>query len=259
MATLHGAAPASGERAERRFFFIMALLMAGTVVAGFSMNLAMGRSTFASPIVYHVHAAVFMSWLALYVSQNGLIAADNVRLHRRVGTIAFGLMPLMVVMGITMVVVSLRRTGGPFFFNQNEFLISNPGALLCFAGLVVAALRQRRCTGWHRRLMFVAMAGLTGPGLGRLLPMPLFIPHAWHVVIAASMVFPGIGMIADRRRFGRIHPAWFYGVGAYLAVQVLCYVVAYSPLGIGFTSWVLAGSPGAARQMAAFLPPGFAM
>ena len=30
---------------------------------------------------------------------------------------------------------------------------------------------MRRRTDWHRRLMFCGMAILTGPGLGRLLPM----------------------------------------------------------------------------------------
>jgi hypothetical protein len=35
--------------------------------------------------------------------------------------------------------------------------------------------------------------------------------------------------------------------------------LAYSPLGIALTESVIAGTPGAARPMAAFLPPGFAM
>ena len=259
MATLHRAAPATAERAERRFFFIMALLMASTVVAGFSVNLTMGRSTFAVPLVFHVHAIVFMSWLALYVAQNGLIAADNVRLHRRVGTIAFGLVPLMVVMGATIVVVALRRSGGPFFFNQNEFLISNPCGLLCFAALVVAALRQRRYTGWHRRLMLCAMAILTGPGLGRLLPMPLLMPNAWAVVFAGTLVFPAIAMAADFRRYGRIHPAYFWGTGISAATFIGSMLLAHSPLGIAFTAAVIEETPGAARPMAAFLPPGFKM
>lgn len=259
MATLPAdASSVTPERAERRFFLIMALVMATTIVTGFSLNLAMGRSTFAVPPVFHIHAGVFFSWVALYVAQNGLIASNNVALHRRLGMVAFALVPVMVVMGTTLMIVSLRRSGGPFFFAQNHFLVSNVLQLLMFAGLVFAALRQRRYTGWHRRLVFVAMAALTGPGLGRLLPMPLLIPYAWHVVVAISMIFPLIGMIADKRRHGHVHPAWLWGVAAVLGTQVLADAVASTQWSVDVTRSILAGTPGEERPMEAFLPASFA-
>lgn len=66
MATLHaGSVPPTTEMAERRFFLFMAVVMAAVTVAGFGLNLAMGRSTFAVPAMYHVHAVIFMGWLAL--------------------------------------------------------------------------------------------------------------------------------------------------------------------------------------------------
>lgn len=247
------------ERAERRFFLVMALVMAAIIVAGFAFNFAMGRSSFDVPIVYHIHGAVFFGWIAIYVAQNGLIAANNVALHKRLGLIALLWAPLMVALGFAIMIVSLRRTGGPFFFDQNEFLVSNSFALMCFAGLIFTALRQRRYTGWHRRLMFVAMASLTGPGLGRLLPMPLLMPHAWRIMFLLMMIFPLIGMLADKRRHGRIHPAWFWGVGALLITQAAADLIAYSPIGVSLTEAVLAGSAGAERPMPAFLPPGFTM
>ena len=244
----------SAELAERRFFFIMALVMATVVVAGFSLNLAMGRATFAVPYYYHMHAVAFMSWLAFYVAQNGLIASGNVALHRRLGLLSLVLVPVMVVLGFVIMVGSMRRTGGPFFFDQNEFLISNSLMLVLFAGLVGAALTRRRYTGWHRRLMFCAMAILTGPGLGRLLPMPLLIPHAWRIIVLLTLIFPLIGMIADLRRHGRVHPAWLWGAGAILAAQAIGDLVAYSSVGVAITDAVLAGSPGAERPMTAYLP-----
>ena len=162
----------------------------------------------------------------------------------------------MVVLGTAMIVVSMRRTGGPFFFAQNEFLISNPLLLLCFAGLVGTALAQRRYTGWHRRMMFAAMAILTGPGFGRLLPMPFLIPWAWWISIAASLIFPAIAIGRDIHRNGHIHPAWFWSVGAVLATQGVADLIAYSDAGVTFTRGVLEGSPGADRPMEAFLPAG---
>lgn len=254
-----GAPCADAERSERRFFLIMAIAIATIIVAGFATNLALGRSTFAVPWPYHLHAAVFFGWVALYVTQHVLIAGNNIGLHKTLGWAAMIWAPLMVVLGLMIMVISLRRTGGPFFFDQNEFLFSNPLLLTWFMVLVLWALKVRRYSGWHRRLMLSAMTVLVGPGLGRLLPMPLLIPHAWRFMVVICLVFPLIGMIRDKLRRGSVHPAYWWGVGGIIAVQVLADVIAYSALGVSLTEQLLAGTPGAERPMHAFLPPGFAM
>ena len=93
-----------------------------------------------------------------------------------------------------------------------------------------------------------------------MLPLPLLIPYAWWIgSTIVPMLLPVIGMIADKRRYGSIHPAWFWGVGIVLGVQILSDLVAYSDWGIAFTRDFVAGTPGAERPMEAFLPPGFAM
>lgn len=234
----------------------MACVMSGIIIAGFSLNLAMGRSTFAVPVIYHIHAAVFFSWVVLFLAQNWSIALNNVRLHVTLGLVAYILAPVMVAMGFAIMVTSLRLTGGPFFFDQNEFLISNSLLLILFGSLVIIALRRRRYTGWHRRLMLVAMAILTAPGIGRLLPMPLLIPNAWRITIIVTLVFPVIGMIADKRRFGQVHPAYFWGAGAIILTQIIADILAYSALGVSMTQVLIDGTSGAERPMAAFIPPG---
>ena len=244
------------EAAERKFFRAMATIMCAIIVAGFAVNLAKGISTFAVPVAYHVHALVFFGWVVLYLAQNWLIAANNIRLHRTLGLLAYAWAPAMVAMGFVVMVTSLRRSGGPFFFDQNEFLFSNSLLLVLFGAMVLTALRRRRYTGWHRRLMLTAMSILTGPGLGRLLPMPLLMPHAWRIMMLITLVFPLIGMIADKRRHGHVHVAWFWGVGAIVLVQVLADLIAYSAWGVSFTQSLLEGTPGSQRPMAAFLPPG---
>ncbi len=251
--------PVSGEQRERRFFLIMTLAMAATIVAGFAFNLAMGRSTFAVPLLYHLHAVIFMGWLALVVAQAATIATGRRALHIQLGKAGYLWVPLMVAAGIGIMVFVARRNGGPFFFDVNEFLVSNVMLLLCFGGLALWALRRRRHTGWHRRLMLVSLAVLTGPGLGRLLPGPLLIPYAWEIDFVATLVFPAIAMLADKRRNGRVHPAYLWGTGIYVATFALSMVLAYSPLGYALTEAVVAGSPGAERPIEAFLPPGFTM
>ena len=46
--------------------------MAAILVAGFSMQLAMGRSSFAAPFVVHLHGVVFFGWVTIFVMQTAL-------------------------------------------------------------------------------------------------------------------------------------------------------------------------------------------
>lgn len=241
-------------RQEQKFFFVMACAMAATIVAGFSFNLAAGRSSFGMPLIVHVHALVFFGWVALYLTQNALVFTGATALHKQLGWLSVLWVPVMVALGIAMTLFSLRTHGGPPFFDSNEFLFGNPSALLAFAGLTYSAVAMRKRSDWHRRLMYSGMAILTGPGLGRLLPMPFFIPWAWWVVFAVALVFPLIGMLADKRRTGRIHPAWFVGIAVAFSAQLIGDIVAYSPAGYAITRQVVAGTPGADRGMKAFFP-----
>ncbi len=241
---------------ERSFFLYLAIAMAAIIVAGFSLNIAAGRSSFSVPLVYHVHAFVFFGWVVLYLVQTILAATGNVRLHRQLGWLALAFIPAMVVLGTLMTVTTLQRSGGPFFFDQNQFLIANPLGITAFAGLAIAGLVMRRRTDWHRRLMCCAMIILTGPGFGRLLPMPLMVPYGWYVAaIVAPMAFFAAGMIADRRRSGRVHPAWYCGLAVLVGTQLVADGIAYSPAGHALTEQVLAGTPGAGRPMAGQMSP----
>jgi hypothetical protein len=86
--------------------------------------------------------------------------------------------------------------------------------------------------------------------------MPLMIPNAWRVMVLITLIFPLVMMIADKRRNGKVHPAWFWGIGAILGVQLVADLIAYSPLGVSLTQSVVEGTAVAQRPMHAFLPPG---
>jgi hypothetical protein len=252
MATLaQDGAPARG---EERFFFALACAMAAVLVAGFTFQLAMGRSSFAVPLIYHLHGVAFFGWIALFLTQTWLMASGNVALHKRLGWLSALWVPVMVVLGIAITVTSLRRTGGPFFFDANEFLISNPVGLLAFAGMIAAAVAMRRRTDWHRRLMLSAMASICGPGIGRLVPSPLLIPWAWEITNLMTMGFVVAGMIRDKRHRGSVHPAWKVGLAVGIGWLVLGELLAYTDWAIALTEQVMAGHPGAARPMEAYLP-----
>ncbi len=241
MATL---APRAAPRsADDRFFFTLSVWMALVLVAGFSFNLAMGRSTFAAPLTWHLHAVVFMAWIAVFLAQSWFATHGSIALHRRLGWLAALWVPLLVVFGIAITVATIRRGTTPFFFQPQHFLIANPLGVLCFAALTFAAIRFRRQLEWHRPLQICAFAALLGPGFGRLLPSPLLTPYAFEASVLAGLIFPAIAMLRERRQTGRIAPAWWWGVGSICAVLLVAVPLARSPIGDGIYASVVAGSP----------------
>lgn len=252
MATLAHPGPAASARES--FWPISAALMMVLLIAGFSVQVAMGRSTFAAPLYVHAHALLFFGWAVLYLAQNLLVGTGNIALHKRLGWLSVLWIPAMLALGLIVTVAMVRRGGVPFFFQPLYFLVMDPLTLLVFAGLAATAIRLRRRTQWHRRLMFCGMAILMGPGIGRLIPMPLLIPYAGWAVFAVVILFPIAGIARDLRREGRVHPAWWWGLGTIVVMQFGIDLLTFSPLGQSLYALATQGSPGATIAPLAFPP-----
>lgn len=240
---------------DNRFFLLSAIVMSLLAVAGFSFQLAMGRSSFSAPLLVHAHAVVFMGWLVLYILQNIFVTTGRIALHRSLGWIGAGWMVAMVVLGCVVTIAMVQRGQVPFFFQPQHFLIFDPMIMFAFAGLTVAAIMLRRRTDWHRRLHFCGFALLIGPGVARLLPNPLLQPFAFEAFFATSMIFPVIGAVADFRRSGRVHPAWYWGIAAMVGSLIVIEAVTYSPVGAAIYETITAGTPGATVPALEFPPP----
>lgn len=237
-----------------RFVRITAIVMAVIVVVGFSTQFLAGRSTFSTRLLVHIHAVVFMGWVAIFLTQALLGSSGRIALHRRVGMLAICWVPLMVVMGCWITADKTTLGTTPFFFRPQHFLIANPISVLFFAMFFVAAVRMRRRSDWHMRLQICAMACIMGPAFGRLLPMPLLIPYAYQTASLVCIVFPLAGIIRDWRRDGKVHPAWWFGLAAMPAAVLFADLVVYSPMGDAIYAWVTAGHPGAATPGLEFAP-----
>ena len=244
MATL-AEQPLAPRIGDERFFLRGAILMTAIIVAGFSLHLAMGRSTFASPLRVHFHAILFMGWVAIYLTQNILVATGRMALHRKLGWLAAAWMAAMVVSGFVVTIALVRNGTVPFFFQPLQFLIFDPVAVLTFGGLTTAAILMRRRTEWHRRLHFCGMTILLAPAFGRILPLPLLQPLAWEAAFAVTLLFPLAGMWADVRRSGRVHPAWHWGLATILGSFLLVQTLTHSPAGTAIYVKVTEGSRGA--------------
>ncbi len=242
------------------FFLRFAIAMSLIVVAGFSLQLAAGRSTFGAPPIVHAHAIVFMGWVTIYLLQNVFANTGSLALHRRLGWVATVWIIPMVILGCMVTVAMVQRGQAPFFFRPQHFLVFNPLSVLTFAGLTVAAVVMRRRTEWHRRLHFCGMSLLLGPAFGRLLPMPLLKPWAFEATFLAVLVIPSIAIVLDRQRSGSLHSAWTWGMGAIALSFILTEAITFSSTGNRIYTSVTAGTPGAAIPGLAFpSPPGGAL
>ena len=241
-------------QAPVRFIRVIAITMTLLVLAGFSTQFLAGRSTFGARPLVHVHAVVFMGWVAIFLTQALLGSSGRLAMHRRIGMLAICWVPLMVIMGCWITADKAALGTTPFFFRPQHFLIANPISVLFFAMFFTAALRMRRRSDWHMRLQICAMACIMGPAFGRLLPMPLLIPYAYQTAALACMIFPLAGIIRDLLHDGKAHLAWWFGLVAMPVSVLLADLVVYSPIGDAIYGWVTAGHPGAAVPGLEFAP-----
>lgn len=236
------------------FALKMAIAMALTVFIAFSVQVSLGRSTFASPLRVHAHALAFMGWVVIFLLQTGLATRGPLELHRRLGWLAAGWVLLMITTALTVVVVSARNGTVPFFFQPQQLLIGDSINLFAFAALTYAAIAMRRRTDWHARLHLGAMALLTAPALGRMLPLPMLVPWAFEAAGIATLMFPIAGMLRDKRVLGRVHPAWFVTIATFFTYTATYEAITYSPLGDAIYAAVTQGYPGAAVSGLDFPP-----
>jgi hypothetical protein len=235
---------------EPRFFFLMACAMAAVVVSGFGANLATGRVSFAQePWYAHVHAFFFFGWMALYVTQTGLVATGILGFHRRLGWIALFWAPAMVVLGIVLSINAVRNRPLPPDIPVTLILVGNIVKIVIFALLVFVAIGQRRRTDVHRRLLYIATSQLTGQAFGRLATILIPGPSGGLIVAAGVIAFPALGALNDLRLYGRVHWLWWFGMALPLLQMAFGSLFVPSPAGVAFLHLLLDGSPGAAALL----------
>ncbi|MDE2568261.1 MAG: hypothetical protein KGM93_05055 [Sphingomonadales bacterium] len=214
---------------ERAFFFYMALAVVATVFAGFGFNFAMGMSSIHSPWWVHLHAASMMTWVALFVTQAFLVYRGNVTAHRALGPIAAGWSAWIVVLGFAVTAMDVRTHRVPPFFHPNYFLAMDWLNMTAFAVLVIAAVRLRNRSDWHKRLMLGAMINPLAVAWGRLTLPFIFDQRGIWLEIPILLAYIGICMLYDRRTRGSVHPAHFWSGGALVSWVSLSFATANLP------------------------------
>jgi hypothetical protein len=168
---------------ERRFFATMAFASLAVVFAGFATSYYLwpiSRATHypagqpisvSIPVLVHVHAVLFSVWVGLLVVQATLVSLDHVTTHRRLGRVGAGLVPVMVLTGLSTAVRGARdgwNPGGPYP-DALSFMFVGIADIAVFAALTAGGLVWRNRPDVHKRLMLLGtIGGLMWPAITRM-------------------------------------------------------------------------------------------
>jgi hypothetical protein len=207
---------------ERVFFSGMAVLMCVCVYIGFSptyFQAGMLHAPLPSPIL-HVHGVVFTLWMLLFTVQAALISAHRVKWHRSLGTVAFCLPPVMIVLGVIAAVDALHRgvqigTLDP----ATSFAIPAIG-LIGFVIVIYASWKTRRRPDAHKRLILLATAGLTEAAFGRFPWSKLGLPPAAGALTGLGVLILLL-IIYDLVSLHRIHRSTMWAAPLTFVVNAL--------------------------------------
>jgi hypothetical protein len=209
-------------RFDRLFFSGMAAAILLSVLIGFAESYYLqgvahnphwrAFNTPPYPLLVHLHGLIFSLWILLLITQTSLVAANRLRLHRKLGIVGFILAFLLVLLGVAIVCESMARhvpIGHPSIGGQSVALLNIFG----FAVLAYLGYRQRRNPPAHKRLMIVATISLLPAAFSR---WPIL--HDGTHLRAAACCFVLAALIAcyDIWSAAKVYPATLLGAAVLL-------------------------------------------
>jgi hypothetical protein len=202
---------------EKYFYLCMSLLIAAVVVYGFSHTVEnkLIHANPRRPILLWVHAILFSSWVAFYITQSVLVRIRKVELHRTLGWAGAALGTSMVVVGPWVAVVMARFDISQLHrANRDAFLIVPLSAMAEFAICFGLTILWRKVPERHRRLMLIATCVLTGAAFGRISIM--HSPLYFHGGIDGLIL---LGALRDLAISRRIHTVYLIAFPLLVATQ----------------------------------------
>ena len=221
---------------ERLFFTGMALALALALFLGFLPSyFHRSAEVPALPPLYQLHGALFTAWVALFVAQTALVAGHRTDIHRTLGVAGVVLAVVVVVLGVTVSVETLRRNGTVARIDPRELFAIALGDIIAFGALVSAAFVQRRRAETHKRLMLLATISLVTPAVQRCVSIfvrswslnsflgeDVFVPVLFFLATDAFVLVLVLYDLASR---GRLHPATLWGGAMVVGFNTLLYYV----------------------------------
>lgn len=227
--------------ADQAYFTKFSIILVLIIIFGFAQFAARGFvDAAAAPIWVHVHGAMMLVWLGLFVSQNILIQRRAINYHRKLGW--FSLLVAVVLVALTCftgyMAVALGRQ--PPFFSGPYFLALVYVEAIVFLAVIIWAITKRKDTQWHRRLMFGATIIILEPAFGRLLPLPLLGDWGEWLIMLVQLGFVALIARHDRQVLGLVHPATISIGVIVITVHVMVTALAFFPPLVSFAESVAA-------------------
>lgn len=200
-------------RPQRWFYSSLSILAAMMVAGGFWNTYWKGLidGSIDKSWVVDLHAAVFVGWVVLFMTQAALIFRGRTDVHRKVGK--FGIVYGFVIIGMGLFVslnqLATRVAAGEVAEAQ-AFLLIPLVDMIIFPIFFVAAIYYRRKPELHRRLMLVATTELLTAAVARL-NLDNYLTAHWSVfVIWLAPIY--LAMIYDYLTQRIIHPVYVIGI-----------------------------------------------
>lgn len=206
---------------RRRIYLPIALVMTVMAFIGFwrtyYANLLSGTSDFS--FLIHIHGAVNIFWLFLFIAQAALAATGHIKLHKKLGLWMPVIGVLIVILGLA---VTFQRFGveianGNLAVGQRK-LFGPLREIIFLAPLLWAGWHWRNIPEVHKRLMVVATTMLLVPAVGRMIFLGKPVPEWKFMLVWPIPVY--IGMVHDWLTKKLIHPVYIIGVAAMLAERL---------------------------------------
>jgi hypothetical protein len=163
------------------------------------------------PAFIHLHAAVYVGWLAIFIAQTAFAATRRMDLHVALGNVGIGYGALVIVVGLGAAfgMFALRVHAGDTA-DATRRLFAPLADMVFFTPVFVAAVRYRRQPEIHKRLMLVATTLLLVAAVGRI---PLGAGPVRLVVLLLVWSSPILlAMSYDATRLRRAHPVLLLGL-----------------------------------------------
>jgi uncharacterized membrane protein len=192
------------------FYFGFGVLGLAAVFVGFSTTyfLPMARRSLAAPPVVHLHGAMCLTWVLLFISQCLLVRTRRTRFHRQLGMAGIPVALAVLATGLGTALWATERDLGTVP-TALATMIGTLTSLTIFVAFVIFAVAKRRQPDWHKRLMMLATIVVLWPAYFRfrhLLPW-LPRPEIWLALVLADLPIL-VGAVRDRLVYGRVHPVW---------------------------------------------------